>query len=249
VNNYSQHVVLDLFAGTGFGVALREMGVQEHAVDIMPEVAAVRARNGMGLAYEDVWDIHRAIGLWFETLIGGPPCPTFSTAGKGSGRAQMPLILEAILERSLWKNIDALRDWADALEDQRTGLVLVPLAYAWEFTPDYILLEQVPTVLPIWQAYEVVLQEMGYHTWSGILNAEQYGVPQTRKRAFLMARRQPLGPVAPPIPTHSKYYSHDPRRLDSGVQKWVSMAQALDGVADRPTDRPTDLRRQSRVAA
>lgn len=75
---------------------------------------------------------------------------------------------------------------------------------------------------------------MGYSTWTGFLHSEQYGVPQTRKRAYLIARRDG-GVAEPPTPTHSKYYSRTPQKLDVGVDKWVSMAQALGwGIADRP---------------
>lgn len=43
------------------------------------------------------------------------------------------------------------------------------------------------------------------------------------------------GVVAPPKPTHSKYYSTDPTRLDSNVKKWVGMAEALGwGMTGRP---------------
>lgn len=69
------------------------------------------------------------------------------------------------------------------------------------------------------------MREWGYEVKVEILNAEQYGVPQTRKRAILVARRG--GQVHMPIPTHSRYYSNNPAKLDSGVTKWVSMAEAF----------------------
>jgi DNA (cytosine-5)-methyltransferase 1 len=75
----------------------------------------------------------------------------------------------------------------------------------------------------------------GYQVKVEVLNAEQYGVPQTRKRAILVARRG--GPVNLPAPTHSKYYSRTPDKLDPGVRKWVSMAEALGwrGMTTRPS--------------
>jgi DNA (cytosine-5)-methyltransferase 1 len=43
------------------------------------------------------------------------------------------------------------------------------------------------------------------------------------------------GPVHLPVPTHSRYYPRTPDKLDPGVLKWVSMAEALGwGMADRP---------------
>jgi DNA (cytosine-5)-methyltransferase 1 len=89
-------------------------------------------------------------------------------------------------------------------------------------------------VLPIWREYGAILQELGYCSWAGILQAEAYGVPQTRKRAIFMARRDKNG-VFPPAPTHSKYYSHNPTKLDEGVLPWISMAEALGWVgAEHP---------------
>lgn len=225
--DFSQHVVLELFAGTGVGVAIKRLGAREHAVEKAPDAIATRRLNGMDIAYEDVWDVHLADGLEHDTEWGSPPCPTFSAAGKGSGRKQMPLILKAI-EDGIWRDIDELREWSDSLEDPRSGLTLVNLHYAYRFGPTYIALEQVPAVLPIWEAYAVELRGLGYSAWAGKLYAEQYGVPQTRQRAILMARRD--GKEArPPQPTHSRYYSRKPEKLDAGVQKWVSMADALGG--------------------
>jgi DNA (cytosine-5)-methyltransferase 1 len=69
--------------------------------------------------------------------------------------------------------------------------------------------------------------------------AEQYGVPQTRKRAILVARapwmRARYGPAALPAPTHSRYYPRNPAKLDAGLPRWVSMAEALGwGMTARP---------------
>ena len=42
--------------------------------------------------------------------------------------------------------------------------------------------------------------------------------------------------VTAPKPTHSKYYSRNPEKLDLGVQKWVSMAEALSwGATVKPS--------------
>ncbi|MET0887719.1 MAG: DNA cytosine methyltransferase, partial [Mycetocola sp.] len=39
-----------------------------------------------------------------------------------------------------------------------------------------------------------------------------------------------------PVPTHSRYYPRTPDKLDPGVEKWVSMAEALGwGLAERPS--------------
>lgn len=221
---------LDLFAGTGWGVACQRLGIKEAGVEIMPEAVATREANGMETIYRDVWDgltltaeQHREQYGSYGLLIASPPCQTFSLAGKGAGRAALDEVLEAI-ELHAYKDADALKAFG-AAHDMRTALVLSPLAYVWRDRPRLVAMEQVPTVLPVWQACAEVMREWGYEVKVEILNAEQYGVPQTRKRAILVARRG--GEVHMPKPTHSRYYSRTPEKLDAGVKKWVSMAEAL----------------------
>ena len=68
--------------------------------------------------------------------------------------------------------------------------------------------------------------------WTGILNAADYGVPQTRRRAILLASR--VRTAVPPPPTHAQ--SAEPESLfGPGRARWVSMAEALGwGATDRP---------------
>jgi DNA (cytosine-5)-methyltransferase 1 len=144
-------------------------------------------------------------------------------AGSGKGREALNEVIEAI-QLHAYKDAEALHAFGEA-HDMRTALVLSPLAYVWRDRPRLVAMEQVPTVLPVWEACAEVMREWGYKVKVETLNAEQYGVPQTRKRAILVARRG--GPVHLPQATHSRYYSRTPKKLDKGVQKWVSMAEAL----------------------
>jgi DNA (cytosine-5)-methyltransferase 1 len=234
MRDHSSHTVLELFAGSGVGVAIKRLGASEHAVEKAKDAIATRRANGMDIAYEDVWDAHLSEGLEHDTQWGSPPCPSFSAAGKGSGRKQMPLIVQAIKD-GVYQDINELRAWSETLEDERSGLTLINLHYAIRYMPTFIALEQVPAVLPIWEAYADVLTALGYSVWTGKLTSEMYGVPQTRVRAILMARRD--GKVAkPPAPTHSKYYSRTPEKLDPGMPKWISMAEAIGSI---PANRPS----------
>lgn len=218
---------LDLFAGTGWGVACQRLGIDEYGVENMPEAVAVRAANGMRTTYHDVWD--GLLGddvprLDYELLIASPPCQTFSMAGSGAGRKALDDVLAAI-DRRDYLDPQRLHDLGDEL-DPRTALVLTPLAHVARDTPMYVVLEQVPPVLPVWERMAEEMRRWGYSVWTGNLQAEMYGVPQTRKRAILIARAD--GKEAkPPTPTHSRYYPRDPKRLDEGVLPWVSMAEAL----------------------
>lgn len=223
--DYSKHAVLDLFAGTGVGVALQQLGATEYGVENMKEAVASRDAAGMVTPYRDVWDAHLAEGLTWDTLHASPSCQTYSMAGNGAGRKALDDVL-GTLRRGVWKDIDELREWAASLGDERIGIVLVPLHYVWRFRPTYVSLEQVPPVLPVWEAYAEVLGWLGYSVATGNVQAEQFGVPQTRKRAILVARLDG-GEARLPAPTHSRYYPRSPGKLDPGVEKWVSMADAL----------------------
>lgn len=229
-----QITAVDHFAGVGWGVACHALGIREYGVEKAKEAISSRSANGMRTIYRDVWS-----GLFNPWLvpphrlyIASPPCPTFSMAGSGEGRESIPDILEAIDDRR-WADPARLFALTEVM-DPRTALVLTPLAHIWAHRPELVAMEQVPEVLPIWHAIGAVLRTLGYSVWTGILRAEQFGVPQTRKRAILMARLD--GKVEPPVPTHSRYYSTNPARLDPGVEKWVSMAEALGwGMTERPS--------------
>lgn len=121
-------------------------------------------------------------------------------------------------------------------------LVVEPLRWALALKPRFVALEQVPEVLGLWSQMAQILSTLGYSTWTGVVEAERYGVPQTRERAILMADRE--GPVHPPRPTHQRYVKGEPQRhehtLEGEVVPWVSMAEALGWTEGaRPSPAPT----------
>ena len=170
--------------------------------------------------------------MWL--YIASPPCQTFSMAGNGAGRKHMEHLLFAVEHVS----IGYLPEVAVAMEgddelDMRSVLVLEPMHVITKHRPRNVALEQVPPVLPVWEKYAEVMRKMGYSVWTGMVHSEQFGVPQTRKRAVLMASLD--REVSAPVPTHSKFHSRSPEKLDDGVLPWISMAQALNwGMTNRP---------------
>jgi DNA (cytosine-5)-methyltransferase 1 len=231
---FTENDTVDLFGGPGgWDLAARAKGRRVRGIELDHDACETRRAAGLDTVEGDVReygpvDFPNATGL-----IGSPPCPTFSIGGKGSGRRELSLVLEAVETLAARRAVDFA-----AFEDERTALVLEPLRWILEAHAlgrpfEWVALEQVPTVLPVWEAIANVLRSLGYSVAVGNLYSEQYGVPQTRKRAILVARLH--GEAALPAPTHSRFHSRTPDRLDADVAKWVSMADALSwGMTHRP---------------
>jgi DNA (cytosine-5)-methyltransferase 1 len=225
---------VDLFAGPGgWDVAAHRLGLKVLGIEFDATAVATRRAAGHPTCHGDVRDFG-PVTVAAEGLIASPPCQTFSMAGKGAGRAALDTVEALARAMARREEIDFSQ-----FDDPRTALVLEPLRWALEAIDlgrpyKWLAFEQVPTVRPVWEIFAELLRSEGYSVEVGNLQAEQYGVPQTRKRAILVAR---FGePVSLPEPTHSRYYSRSPEMLDPGVKPWVSMAEALGfGLPNRPS--------------
>lgn len=226
--------IRDDFAGPGgWSEGLRLLGlddVLEVGVELDLAAALTARAAGHKRWHADVTSEAVRTYVW-PTLwgyIASPPCQTFSAAGKGEGRKHLDSLIRALwlVARGVTPQ-HAVAAVSDAALDVRSVLVLEPMLAIRDHRPTWIAFEQVPQVLPVWEAYAKILTQWGYHVATGLVYAEQHGVPQTRKRAALVAHAE--RPVSLPKPTHSRYYSHDRDRLDDDVLPWVSMAQALGG--------------------
>jgi DNA (cytosine-5)-methyltransferase 1 len=220
------------FAGAG-GVSegLRLAGVTDRVVGVENwsyAVATARAAGHERILADVRSPVVRDASWEIDGYAGGPPCQTFSVAGKGTGRAALDDLIAAarrVADGDLPEEAIA-KVRTDRL-DERSLLVLEPLLVIARHRPRWIMLEQVPAVRPIWDAYAIILTgRWGYSVTVDVLHSEQYGVPQTRRRAVLLGslNRQ----VRMPMPTHSRFYPSNPAKLDPGVKKWVSMAEALE---------------------
>lgn len=117
-------------------------------------------------------------------------------------------------------------------------LVLEPARYLYALISggkpfEWTALEQVPSVLPLWNVYVQELQRLGWSAWAGVLCAADYGVGQVRNRAVLIASA--VRKMQPPEPTHGE--DGGPLDLFGGRRApWRSMADTLGwGATDRPS--------------
>lgn len=105
------------------------------------------------------WDVKKGD---FDLLVGGTPCQAFSTAGFRKG-----------------------------LNDPRGNLTLVFLSMVDFYKPKYIVWENVPGILSdktnAFSQFLHGLNEIGYIFDTDILDAQNFGVPQRRKRVFVVA--------------------------------------------------------------
>lgn len=169
-------------------------------------------------------------------LIASPPCQAWSMAGKREGLRDQARVFDLC---GTWA-ADPTAPRPDGWHDERSPLAAEPMRWAAALRPELMAWEQVPPVLDLWSHCAQLLGAMGYRTWTGILSAERYGVPQTRKRAILLASR--VGAVHPPQPTHQAYRPGEPAQgeitFEGEILPWVSMADALGWTAgERAYDR------------
>ncbi|MCK5264387.1 MAG: DNA cytosine methyltransferase [Candidatus Thorarchaeota archaeon] len=103
-------------------------------------------------------------GRTLKLLAGGPPCQGFSTAGK-------------------WNP-----------NDVRNSLLFKTLDFVRVLEPEYVLLENVPGIRSmqkgkLFESFITSLEAEDYKTQIYLLKAEQFGVPQRRRRVFIVANR------------------------------------------------------------
>ncbi|MFB2833450.1 DNA cytosine methyltransferase [Floridanema evergladense] len=223
------YTIIDLFAGaggltTGFHLAGFESLC---AIDLEAKALATYQHNypKTKIIHQDIRkidpsDLRSSLNLKKEeltALIGGPPCQGFS------------------------RNIPA--DYR-CLDDSRNQLYRTFLEFVNEFRPHFVVMENVPEIL---KAYNGVIRNeiteqlefQGYKVISASLNAANFGVPQTRARAFFIASLDKF--IQFPEPTHSGDLRSDYRTKTSNNQLTFlksnisSFVTVRDAIGDLPT--------------
>lgn len=216
-------LIVDLFAGPGgWSEGLRAHGLTDVGVERDEAACATRAAAGHSTIRADVasYPLEQLAGRTWG-MVASPPCTAFSTAGQGAGVEVIDRLV-ATIRGCEW---GALRE--------HPATVWLPLEVGrWVdmLRPAWLACEQVPPALPLWEAYVPWLRSLGYSVWAGVLNAADFGVAQTRRRAFLLASRERV--AVPPEPTHAQ---QPQAGLFGSRERWVSMAEALGwGMTARP---------------
>lgn len=222
------NLALDLFAGAGgWSEGLRMLGLR--GVGLEWDTNACRTRAAAGhttircdvSAYPTEPFTGKAAGL-----IASPPCQAWSRAGKGLGLVDQPLVHQAV--HDLAHGRDTRAELLARCRDGRSLLAAEPMRWLHDLRPGWVSMEEVPDVLPLWRHYAEVLRRWDYSVWCGVLNAADYGVPQTRRRAILIASR--VRRVTAPEPTHAEV-AEEPGMFGPVRARRVSMAEALGWAA------------------
>lgn len=221
--------IVDLFAGPGgLDVGATWLGIPVTGIELNEDACATRGAAGLDTVHGDVRDYDPSDFPDATVLAGGPPCQTFTVAGKGAGRRALDQVVNCLQGMAEHPAVDPARGWST---DDRTELILEPMRWALlalkaDAPFEAIVLEQVPAVVPVWAAFGEVLGRHGYSFATGILRSEEYGVPQTRRRAILIARHRDAN-VGLPNPTHEVFRKGALSQGAFGREPWVSMSEAL----------------------
>lgn len=159
-----------------------------------------------------------------DVIIGGPPCPTFSTIGDAKIRSVTG---------------------KPTSEDPRNQLFLEYLKYVDYFRPDIFVIENVPNFITkykgaVFNKAVEIIENIGKDDEGNgegvyvvekpvqVLNSVYYGVPQTRRRMMLVAHKKGNKKFLYPEPTH--YYD----QLDEESKKLKPCTTVQDAIGDLP---------------
>ncbi|QTA80961.1 DNA-cytosine methyltransferase [Desulfonema limicola] len=190
-----KYYVLDTFAGAGgFSLGFEKAGCEIiGAIEIdkwASETFAYNHPNAIVLN-DDITKLNnKDLIKSFKSkkpniILGGPPCQGFSICNKNAGDPKHPI-------NTLF------RDFI------RVGSI---------FEPDILIMENVPNLIKakthskkfVIDIITGELQKIGYFVYSKILQATDYGIPQIRKRLFVIASKKELHK---PFPKETHYISN-----------------------------------------
>lgn len=161
--------VLELFGGIGACTkALKRSGIDFDIADYVEidkyAVKSYNAINGTNFTPQDIrkWDKDINVDL----IMHGSPCQDFSLAGKQRG--------------------------ADEGSGTRSSLMYETIRIVEKLKPKYVIWENVKNVLSQkhihnFNKYLNYMESFGYRNYYKVLNSKDYGIPQNRKRIFVVS--------------------------------------------------------------
>jgi len=157
-----------------------------------------------------------------DLLVGGTPCQSFSVAGLRGG-----------------------------LDDPRGNLMLVYLAIAQRFRPAWIVWENVPGVLSVdggraFGSFLGGLAELGYGWAYRVLDAQYFGVPQRRRRVFVVGYLGDWRVAAAVLFERESVRGNPPPSRETGEGVAYELAPSLTS-SGRGVERAGDTRGQDPV--
>ena len=167
-------------------------------------------------------------GQEVDLIIGGPPCPTFSTIGHAK--------IQSVNKNDKNKDITT---------DPRNDLFLDFFRYVDFFRPKMFVMENVPQFLTKYDGAtfntvkELIKRDLPEYDLVNevkILNAVNYGVPQNRKRMILVGYLKGMNFNYPDI-THwhkESKYNIDPNKNETLITKLEKHISVKSAISDLP---------------
>ena len=189
--------VVDVFAGCG-GITegFRQAGFDPvMAVEWNPAAAATYVSNfGDHVSCADIAGLPDDAFPSADVVVGGPPCQGFSNLGTRDPNDPRNL---------LWRQY------------VRVVRLARPMAFVLENVPQFLKSDQFRLFVEWTQGGPL----RDYELAAGVLNAADYGVPQSRRRAVVIGSRS--GRPSLPPPTHGRRDTSAP---------WATVRDALAGI-------------------
>lgn len=148
-------------------------------------------------------------------LIGGPPCTPFSKSG----------FWIAEKRESRDPNASLLDEYVRVVRDSRPESFILENVQGLTYSTHKAQLSRLISAL----------SDLGYNPQFKVLSAADYGVPQLRKRLFVVGRRDGQEFKFPPK-LFSGDSEHTKRRDDDPLPLHITAGEALAGLASAPED-------------
>lgn len=235
--------VVDLFSGCGgLSEGFRQAGFNLIAANDNWPVASRTFQNNHKIepivgSIEDmgIYGKLLAAAKGADVVVGGPPCQSFSTAGKRLSvkDPRGNLVLDFI------RFVNDIKPKAFVMENVR-GI----LSAAIKHRP----LEERKNGIPLSKdeelgsALKFILSEFkrtGYNVTYGLLNSADYGVPQKRQRVFFLGAKNGVT-IDIPKKTHSDKGSY-------GIKKWTTFGDATKDLKENKPEHMTYSDEKKRI--